>query len=133
MSLLLVALTGASLWGDYSRFELSAVESDRITSAEYGHCTNKARSNSEAVQCIYDEWDNVDRQLNESYRAALARMPTRRMRELLRNAQRRWVRQVKECSVEDAGGHTPYELALHQCEIDELIRRTVWLHKLAHR
>jgi uncharacterized protein YecT (DUF1311 family) len=134
MSPLLVLLSVASPFGDYSDFQVSEVDVRRITSADYGQCTNKALSNYDAVQCISSEWDNVDRQLNANYRAALAKMRTARTREQLRNSQRRWLRANDEaCSVENAGGHTPYELAVHQCEIDELIRRVAWLRRLMGR
>jgi uncharacterized protein YecT (DUF1311 family) len=130
--LLIIALSAANHLGDYSRFQLSRADTNRITSAEYGRCTDKALTNYDAVQCIGAEWDIVDRQLNENYRAALRKMPNGRAREQLRNAQRRWLRQSDEqCSVDNVGGHTPYELAIHQCEIEELIRRAAWLRHIA--
>jgi len=79
-----------------------------------------------------DEWDNLDRQLNAYYRAAMVKMPNRQARERLKKVQREWLHERDEtCTVESVGGHTAYEIALHQCEIDELIRRVVWLKRLS--
>jgi uncharacterized protein YecT (DUF1311 family) len=130
--ILLLAMSAAVQLPDYSSFQLSEAEWSRVTSPEYRHCTNDAVSNGDAVECIYTEWDRLDRVLNANYRSAMAKMPNRQARDRLRNAQRVWLRQRDEdCSVENAGGHTAYELALHQCEIDELIRRVAWLKRLS--
>jgi uncharacterized protein YecT (DUF1311 family) len=85
--------------------------------------------------CIRDEWDKLDQQLNANYRAALARTPSHRTREQLRNEQRRWLKDSQQECFDDmqSAGHTPYELALHECEIEELVRRVAWLRRLAHR
>lgn len=131
---LLVALSAAAELSDYSAFRPSEAELLRITSAEYRRCLNKALHNEEAVQCIRDEWLNIDRQLNASYRLALARMPNGRARQELRASQRQWlINEPETCSEENAGGHTPYELAIHQCQIDERISRTAWLRRLSRR
>lgn len=132
--LLFVALATASTPLDYSHFRMTNAEERQITSAEYQRCMGRSLHNEKAVKCIRKEWDNLDRRLNAGYGAALAKMQTDRARQQLRAAQRRWLRErYEECSLENTGGHTPYELALHQCEIDELTRRVAWLRHLAAR
>lgn len=130
---MLVAIAAAQLPA-YSSFQLSEADWSGVTTAEYRRCTSDSVSNGGAVECIQAEWDHLDRQLNANYRSAMARMPSRKAREGLQMDQRKWLREKdEECSVENAGGHTPYELALHMCEINELIRRVAWLKHLARR
>jgi len=129
----LIALATAASQA-YSDFRVTDSEARQITSAEYERCMSRSLHNEEAVQCIGDEWDHLDKLLNATYRTALAKASNARMRTRLRSDQRRWLRDRGEvCSAENAGGHTPYELAVHQCEIDELIRRIAWLHHLTRR
>ena len=104
---------------DYSHFSVTDADERQVTSAEYSECLSRSLHNEGAVQCIRDEWDNLDKLLNTDYRMALATMPNALGRKQLRSSQRRWLlNRDEECSVENAGGHTPYELAVHQCEID---------------
>jgi len=133
MILLVLTTLATAASHPYSAFDVTDLEERKITSAEYERCMSRSLHNEEAVECIRDEWDHLDKQLNASYRAALAKASNNRMRERLRSDQRRWLRdRGEECSVENAGGHTPYELAVHQCEIDEPIRRIAWLRHLTH-
>ena len=128
MILLLFAALATAGPHSYSQFRVTDADGRQVTSPEYKRCESRSLHNEEAVQCIRDEWDHLDKLLNRDYRRALAMMPYTLEREKLRSAQRRWLRDRNEkCSVENAGGHTPYEFAVQQCEIDELIRRIIWL------
>jgi uncharacterized protein YecT (DUF1311 family) len=134
-SLLLVALAIASSPGDYPQFRISQAQTDRITSADYKRCMTKAVGNSDEAQCIREEWDHLDKLLNAEYRAAMASMPNRSARDRLRAAQRQWLQgSQQECFEEmQEVGHTPYEVALHHCEMDELVRRIAWFTRLKGR
>ena len=114
----------------YSDFRITEPTARKITSTEYEKCMSRSLHNEEAVQCISDEWDHLDKVLNANYRTALAKAPNARAKKQLQTAQRQWLRsRYDECSQEDVGGPTPYDLAIHQCEIDELIRRIAWLRR----
>ena len=128
--LLIVALAAATGANDYSHFRVSAAQQNRITSAEYRRCSSRAIHNEEAVQCIRDERGRLDQLLNVKYRAAMAKMLNQHQH--LRATERQWLQDSEqECFNEmHLVGHTPYELALHQCQIDGLIRRIAWLDKL---
>ena len=132
--LLFASLATASALRDYSHFRVSDAQELQITSAEYRRCITRSLLNEEAVKCIREEWGNLDQRLNADYRTALARMRSASARQQLRAAQRRWLKdRDDECSVENTGGHTPYELAVRQCEIDELARRVAWLRHVGGR
>lgn len=128
--MILLLLTAFVASPTYSDFRITDAAARKITSAQYEQCMSRSLHNEEAVQCIRGEWDHLDKVLNADYRAALAKAPNLRAKERLRKAQRQWLRgRDEECSEENVGGHTPYDLAIHQCEIDELIRRIAWLRR----
>lgn len=127
MILLLAAFLASA---SYTNFRISDATARKITNAQYERCMSHSLHNEEAVQCIRDEWQHLDRVLNADYRAALAKASTARAKAQLRKAQRQWLSgRDDECSRENVGGPTPYDLAIHQCQIDEVIRRIVWLRR----
>jgi uncharacterized protein YecT (DUF1311 family) len=129
MSILFIIAAISLSSGEYSRFSVSNAQTERIVSADYYRCMAKGRGNSDEADCIREEWDHLDKLLNSQYRAALARMPDKRAKERLRAAQRQWLKDSQQQCFEEMEevGHTPYEVALHHCEMDELVRRIAWL------
>ena len=137
MFMLLIAALAAAVLPDYSHFQVTEAEEQQVTTVGYQRCMEEWAAGGgpgAATECIREESDHIDRMLNVNYHGALAKMPSTRMRQQLRNAQRSWLRDLDdECSIEELGGHTPYEFALHSCQFEERIRRVVWLRHLAHR
>jgi uncharacterized protein YecT (DUF1311 family) len=82
----LIALATAASQA-YSDFRVTDSEARQITSAEYERCMSRSLHNEEAVQCIGDEWDHLDKLLNATYRTALAKASNARMRTRLRSDQ----------------------------------------------
>jgi uncharacterized protein YecT (DUF1311 family) len=131
--MVLLLLTAFLAPPTYSDFRISDATARKITSPQYERCLSHSLHNEQAVQCIRDEWDHLDRVLNAAYRAALVKAPSARAKAQLRKAQRQWLSDRNdECSQENVGGPTPYDLAIHQCEIDDVIRRIAWLRRVSH-
>jgi uncharacterized protein YecT (DUF1311 family) len=131
--LFLVALAAVATHpGNYSDFQVSVKEADRVPSAAYRACMSRSLHNDQYVECIKREWAHLDGVLSAEYRKALARMPPGRSRERLREAERHWLADKDgQCDeeVKDAGP-TPYDMVWYQCRFDEVVRRIAWLRGL---
>jgi uncharacterized protein YecT (DUF1311 family) len=90
--------------------------------------------NEQAVNWIREEFPALEQRLTATYRRAVSNLHRDSERRRLRALQIAWMNnRSEECTTEYMGGHTPYELAIHQCEIDEVIRRIGWLKRIAER
>jgi len=83
------------------------------------------------------EYERLDRRLNETWRTTMARMPGDQARSRLRQLQREWIKTRRaECDEQVAqsgtGGGTADLLVYDNCQLEGIARRLVWLEVYRH-
>jgi uncharacterized protein YecT (DUF1311 family) len=106
---------------------------ERYYSKSYNDCMNAASGSTLPMrQCLGDEHDAWDKQLNQVYQALMARRPDP-AKTLLRDDERAWLKRTqRSCdhAGDDEAGGTLQGVEIDQCYLDETIRRTVYLRGL---
>jgi uncharacterized protein YecT (DUF1311 family) len=103
---------------------------DRHYSKTYNDCMTAASGSTLPMrQCMGDEHDAWDRQLNQVYLALLASRSAAAKTQL-RDDERAWLKRTQhQCdhAGDDEAGGTLQNVEIDQCYLDETIRRTVYL------
>jgi uncharacterized protein YecT (DUF1311 family) len=106
---------------------------ERYYSKTYNDCMNEAAGSTLPMrQCMGDEHDAWDKQLNEVYQALIAKR-AEPAKTQLRDDERAWLKKTKrQCdhAGDDEAGGTLQGVEIDQCYLDETIRRTVYLRGL---
>lgn len=106
---------------------------ERYYSKTYNDCMNEATGSTLPMrQCMGDEHDAWDKQLNQVYQALMARRAAAAKTQL-RDDERAWLKRTKlKCdhAGDDEAGGTLQNVEIDQCYLDETIRRTVYLRGL---
>ena len=123
LSILGSAGTAAAQW---------APETERQLTPQFNRCMAgpdaKQGVHPAMMQCNDEEYRRQDARLNQSYRAAIARLPAAR-KVALRDSQRAWIRhRDKLCALDEDGGQAA-ELNASGCTLDETIKRRMWLDR----
>ena len=109
------------------------VSVDKAYSKTYNDCMAAAGGSTMPTRdCISDEHDAWDKQLNQVYQALMASRPSAGQQEL-REGERAWLRREKaKCdhAGDDEAGGSLQNVEIDQCYLDETIRRTLYLQSL---
>lgn len=104
----------------------------RYTSA-FAACQKKAQFTTDSADCFVAEFARQDAALNRAWRAVFPRIASARQ-SMLRAAQRRWIAARDPfCRKQSDGfsGGTIAPVIYVSCRVEQTIRRTLWLEKLA--
>ncbi len=118
----LVAATGAR----------AGPRADRYYSATYNDCIRTASATLAMKECMGAEYQAWDQQLNQVYQALMASR-TAAAKAGLRDEERAWLKRTKRKCDHAGDGEAGGSLQLveiDQCNLDETILRTVYLHGL---
>lgn len=132
--MLRVAVLATSLMVALPLIALAAAPGvDRYYSKAYNDCMNEASGSTLPMrQCMGDEHDAWDKQLNQIYQALMAsRSAAAKVQ--LRDDERAWLKRTQhQCdhAGDDEAGGTLQNVEIDQCYLDETIRRTVYLRGL---
>lgn len=102
-------------------------------SPAFGKCIKSTRGVTDAMRdCTAQEYERLDRELNETWRVTMARVPDDRARSRLRQLQREWIKtRWAECDQQVAqsgmGGGTGGLLIYDNCQLEVIARRLSWL------
>jgi uncharacterized protein YecT (DUF1311 family) len=117
---------------DYSRFVLSEAMSQHMRSDAYVTCMVEAGGVTSSLrECIGTEYQRVDVLLNASYKRTLARL-SKTSQAKLRGEERSWLKTRSdrcEADLEEDKGGTIWLIEMDNCELQELIRRTLWIER----
>jgi len=106
---------------------------DHYYSKTYNDCMNEAGGSTLPMrQCMGDEHDAWDKQLNQVYQALMTSRPAPAKTQL-RADERAWLKRTKHTcdhAGDDEAGGTLQGVEIDQCYMDETIRRTVYLRGL---
>ncbi|HWF78881.1 MAG TPA: lysozyme inhibitor LprI family protein [Caulobacteraceae bacterium] len=106
---------------------------ERYYSQTYNDCMNEAAGSTLPMrQCMGDEHDAWDKQLNQVYQALMTRR-AEPAKVQLRDDERAWLKRTKsQCdhAGDDEAGGTLQGVEIDQCYLDETIRRTLYLRGL---
>jgi uncharacterized protein YecT (DUF1311 family) len=106
---------------------------DRYYSKTYNGCMNEASGSTLPMrQCMGDEHDAWDKQLNEVYQALMGSRSAAAKTQL-RDDERAWLKRTQHScdhAGDDEAGGTLQNVEIDQCYLDETIRRTVYLRGL---
>ena len=122
----------ASAVPSYERFALTAADSNRLQSEDFGACVDDADGRTFPTrQCLSAELAWLDTRLNAEYRAAMARLPSRAARIGLRDLERRWLAtrwdECRRMYADETGTLGP--LLINDCGMSEVQRRIAWLER----
>lgn len=131
MLLPLPAAANRPISPSYSQFRPLAAAIKARLSAGYGHCIANSGGVTATMQdCIGREHARLDRMLNATYANVMRRLPNDKARAGLRYRQRDWLTMRWDACLEDmnsAGGGSAGDLVYRDCQLQELVRRTLWL------
>ena len=117
----------------YMQFQPSAGVIDARISGSFKACIAASDGVTANMQdCIAHEGVRLDKVLNRTYAKVMRRLPHDRARTDLRNRQRDWLTMRWDICLEDmdrAGGGSGGDLVFRDCQLQELVRRTLWLEK----
>lgn len=102
-----------------------------VYSRRYDECAGRTEGiTPKIIDCIDEEFERVDRNLNASYRSVLKRLQDDAARETLRLLQRAWLKtRWKQCdNIADGDGGQAAQIDDRNCRLEETARRTLWLH-----
>jgi uncharacterized protein YecT (DUF1311 family) len=139
LTVLLLQIGTPAAAQDYSRFQLTAAQERAFDSPPYNRCLDSSGGVTIHMRnCAAAELDRLDVRLNQSYRAAISRLPNRATKIGLRNLQRRWLRTRweachRQVDEDPAMGGTLGLIVLDGCEISEVQRRIGWLEAYGRR
>jgi uncharacterized protein YecT (DUF1311 family) len=106
---------------------------ERYYSKTYNDCMNQAGGSTLPTRdCIHDEHDAWDKQLNQLYQSLIASRSGAQKTQL-RDDERAWLkRTTHKCdhAGDDEAGGSLQGVEIDQCYLDETIRRTVYLRGL---
>ena len=106
---------------------------DHYYSKAYNDCMNEASGSTLPMrQCMGDEHDAWDKQLNQVYQALMARR-SEPAKTQLRDDERAWLKRTQHTcdhAGDDEAGGTLQGVEIDQCYLDETIRRTIYLRGL---
>jgi uncharacterized protein YecT (DUF1311 family) len=124
---------------DYRGFRLTEAQEKSLDSPADNRCLDRSGGVTiDMRNCAAAEMDRLDVRLNQSYRAAISRLPNHAAKRGLRDLQRRWLatrwdachRRIDE---DPEMGGTLGLVVLDACEISEVQRRIVWLEGYGRR
>ena len=106
---------------------------DRYYSKTYTACMDQASGMTMSMRgCISDEYDLWDRSLNTAYQALIAsRAPAAKIE--LRDDERAWLKRTDhKCdrAGDDEAGGTLQQVEIDQCNLEERVKRTLYLRGL---
>ena len=120
-----------AMLGGAAHAALPSVE--RYYSKTYNDCMNAASGSTLPMrQCMGDEHDAWDKQLNQVYQALMARR-SEPAKTQLRDDERAWLKRTQHTcdhAGDDEAGGTLQGVEIDQCYLDETIRRTIYLRGL---
>jgi uncharacterized protein YecT (DUF1311 family) len=129
-----VAMAKAAAHDGYGLFALTDAEIAQMPNAADKACLVKADQEPFAViECTSPQFDRIEKRLNASYRAVMARL-SKTKKVQLRREQRLWlITREAACKarVGDELNDTSitYYAAMNQCALTELYRRTLWVER----
>lgn len=133
MLLPLSATANQTVPPSYMQFRPSPAASQSRVSSELGACIANSGGVTAAMQdCIGREYARLDKLLNATYANVMRRLPHDRARADLRYRQRDWLTMRWDGCLEEmdsAGGGSASDLVYRNCQLQELVRRTLWLER----
>jgi uncharacterized protein YecT (DUF1311 family) len=118
----------------YTAFKPTQRQLNGMLSRTFKVCLDNAGGATAAINACTDaEFVRVDRHLNTSYQARIARL-SRTGIQRLRSDQRGWLATRDEACLNDLqeerdGGGTIYSILLGSCRLQELQRRVLWIER----
>ena len=118
--------------GAYASFKPPQRQLDAMLSNAYKRCGETSDGvTAIMIDCIDTEFSRLDRRLNVSYQAKLARLPRAGVQRL-RSQQRGWLATreegcLNELKEDRENGGTIYSVLLFSCRMEELQRRILWI------
>jgi uncharacterized protein YecT (DUF1311 family) len=112
-------------------------ESHARVSEQFNECMARNVRVIDAItlDCLGDEIDRQDARLNRTYQIVMRRLPPGK-REKLRKLERAWIVHRDRYCYRIGGGPWRGSLGdvnLHECRLDETIKRTIWLEQYPRR
>lgn len=113
--------------------EPAPLQGESRLSPAFGECIKSSGGVTAAMRdCMAQEYERLDRTLNETWRTTMARMPGDQARSRLRQLQREWIKtRWAECDEQAAqmgsGGGTADLLVYDNCQLEVIARRVSWL------
>ena len=115
----------------YMQFRPSPTATEGRLSAGFSVCIANSGGVTATMQdCIGREYARLDRLLNAAYANIMRRLPNDKARAELRYRQRDWLTMRWDACLEEmdsAGGGSAGDLVYRNCQLQELVRRTLWL------